>query len=346
MSRGLSERRSCSLVGMSRSSYRYEARLRAADADLVGRLRALAGQPHKTRYGYRRAWADLRRAGLMVNHKRVHRLWRWAGLTQPRRRRRKRSKPEAGVPRAATCPNDVWTYDFIHDACFGGRKLRMLTVVDEFTRECLAIEVATSLPSGRVITVLERLFEERGGPDYIRSDNGPEFIAGRVRRWLGERGSETIYITPGHPWENAREESFNGRFRDECLNMEVFSNVVEARVVIEEWRHHYNEERPHSSLGRRTPREFREAWLADHQVEAKAVVVGLSHCGQPDGRGKGREPEAEDRARSPAPDAPISTATRRGARVAPLRNPILRPGKEYHTAGTQTMAREDAQQRA
>jgi putative transposase len=282
----------------------------------------------------------------MVNHKRVHRLWRLAGSTQPRRSRKKRSKPEAGVPRAATRPNDVWTYDFIHDACFGGRKLKMLTVVDEFTRECLAIEVATSLPSGRVITVLERLFEERGGPEYIRSDNGPEFIAERVQRWLEERGSETIYITPGHPWENAHEESFNGRFRDECLNMEVFSNVVEARVVIEEWRRHYNEERLHGSLGYRTPREFREVWLADHQVEAGAAVLGLSHCGQPDGRGKNREPEAEGRARSPAPVGPISTATRLGARVAPLRSPILRPGKKYHTARTETKATEHAQQRA
>jgi hypothetical protein len=197
------------------------------------------------------------------------------------------------MPRAATRPNEVWTYDFIHDACFGGRKLKMLTVVDEFTRECLAIEVATSLRSERVIAVLRRLFEERGGPEYIRSDNGPEFIAELIRRWLKERSLETIYITPGHPWENAHEESFNGRFRDECLNMEVFSNVAEARVVIEQWRRHYNEERPHSSLGYRAPAEFLEAWLADQQLETRDM--GLPHSGSPDAgqeqeRGQSHEP--------------------------------------------------------
>ena len=294
MSRGLSERRSCALVGMSRSSFRYRARPREADEALVWRLRALARTPRKERYGYRRMWVELGRSGLMVNPKRVRRLWRLAGLSLSRRASKKRSKPTGGVPRQATRPNEVWTYDFIHDACFGGRKLKMLTVVDEFTRESVGIEVSTRLPSSRVIEVLDRLFAERGSPEHLRSDNGPEFIARKVRRWLMEHGSDTIYITPGHPWENAYEESFHGRFRDECLNMEVFTSVAEARVVIEGWRRHYNEERPHSRLGYRTPAEFRAAWTtagASPQAEALSRV-GLSHGGPPDEGGSDGQSEA------------------------------------------------------
>jgi len=293
MSRGLSERRSCALVGMSRSSFRYGARSREADEVLVRRLRELARTPRKERYGYRRVWVELRRAGLVVNHKRVRRLWRLAGLSLPRKVGKKRSKPTGSMPRHATRPNEVWTYDFIHDACFGGRKLKMLTVVDEFTRESLWIEVSTRLPSSRVIEVLDRLFEERGQPEHLRSDNGPEFIAKKVRGWLMEHGSETIYITPGHPWENAYEESFHGRFRDECLNMEVFTSVAEARVVIEGWRRHYNEERPHSRLGYRTPAEFRAAWTtagASPQAEA-CSRMGLSHGRPPDEGGSDGQSE-------------------------------------------------------
>lgn len=284
MSRGLSERRSCALVGISRSSFRYGRRGREEDEELAERLRQIARARRKDRYGYRRAWAELRRSGLRVNHKRVRRLWRREGLSLPRRSAKKRRKPTGGVPRQATCPNEVWTYDFIHDACLGGRKLKMLTVVDEFTRESLVIEVATNLPSSRVIEVLARLVEERGVPGHLRSDNGPEFIARAVRTWLGERGAETIYITPGHPWENAYEESFHGRFRDECLNMEVFTSVAEARVVVEDWRRHYNEERPHSSLGYRTPVEFREAWeSANRNPPARGgAKAGLPLWGPPD----------------------------------------------------------------
>lgn len=294
MSRGLSERRSCALVGMSRSSFRYQARPREADEALVRRLRRLSRTPRKERYGYRRMWVELRRSGLMVNPKRVRRLWRLAGLSLSRRASRKRSKPTGSVPREATRPNEVFTYDFIHDTCFGGRKLKMLTVVDEFTRECLWIEVSTSLPSSRVVEVLERVLAERGSPEYLRSDNGPEFIAKQVRTWLTEHGSATIYITPGHPWENAYEESFHGRFRDECLNMEVFTSVAEARVVIEGWRRHYNEERPHSRLGYRTPAEFRAAWApAGASPEAEAPSrVGLSHSGPPDEGGGDGQSEA------------------------------------------------------
>ena len=310
MSRGLSERRSCALVGMSRSSFRYGARSREADEALVRRLRELARTPRKERYGYRRMWVELRRSGLVVNPKRVRRLWRLAGLSLSRRAGKKRSKPTGSMPRHATRPNEVWTYDFIHDACFGGRKLKMLTVVDEFTRESLWIEVSTRLPSSRVIEVLDRLFEERGQPEHLRSDNGPEFIAKKVRGWLTEHGSETLYITPGHPWENAYEESFHGRFRDECLNMEVFMSVAEARVVIEGWRRHYNEERPHSRLGYRTPAEFRAAWSpvdGNPQTEA-SLPMGLSHGGPPD------EGRSDGQSETPCP-CPYGHPARRSGRT-------------------------------
>lgn len=164
------------------------------------------------------------------------------------------------MPCQATRPDQVWTYDFIHDACFGGRTLKMLTVTDEFTRESLTIETRTSLPSAQVIAVLERLVAEHGAPEYIRSDNGPEFIARRVQAWLAQAGVTTYYVEPGSPWQNPFAESFHGKFRDECLNMETFTSLAEAQVVIEAWRQDYNEERPHSRLGYRTPREFRKAW--------------------------------------------------------------------------------------
>jgi putative transposase len=153
-------------------------------------------------------------------------------------------------------PNQVWTYDFVFDRCANGQKLKILTVVDEYTRESLAVETATSIRSGKVVKVLAALMAARGAPEHLRSDNGPQFVAARVREWLSEQSIKTLYIEPGHPWENAVGESFNGRLRDECLNVEWFSNLAEAKVVIESWRRHYNEERPHSSLDYRTPNEF------------------------------------------------------------------------------------------
>jgi putative transposase len=226
----------------------------------------------RKRYGYRRAWVQLRRQGEVVNHKRVYRLWRLAGLCLPRRRPKRPRPGTDPVPCQATRPGQVWTYDFIHDACFGGRKLKMLTVTDEFTRESLAIETRTSLPSTEVIAVLERLVAAHGAPEYIRSDNGPEFIAHRVKEWLAQAGVTTRYIEPGSPWQNPFAESFHGKFRDECLNMETFTSLAEAQVVIESWRQDYNEERPHSSLGYQTPREYKEAW---YQAESARLVEGL-----------------------------------------------------------------------
>jgi putative transposase len=257
--RGVSERRACRLLHIGRSSLRYRP---CADRDeaLRQRLRDLA-QRHP-RYGYRRAWAVFRREGWTINVKRVHRLWQELGLSLPRsRRRRRRGGGRDPVPVRAERPNHVWTYDFLKDHCANGQALRILTLVDEFTRECLAIEVGASLGAQRVIAVLERAFTGHGQPEWLRSDNGPEFIAQVLKRWLVERGPRPWYIDPGCPWQNPYGESFNGRLRDECLNRELFANRHEAAVVLEAWRHEYNEDRPHSSLGYRTPREFRAAWI-------------------------------------------------------------------------------------
>ena len=181
-------------------------------------------------------------------------------LPRPRRRRRRRGGGQDPVPVRAERPDHVWTYDFLKDHCANGQALRILTLVDEFTRECLAIEVGASLGARRVIAVLERVFAEQGQPEWLRSDNGPEFIAQVLKRRLAERGPKPRYIDPGCPWQNPYGESFNGRLRDECLNRELFANRREAAVVLEVWRQEYNAERPHSSLDYRTPREFRAAW--------------------------------------------------------------------------------------
>jgi putative transposase len=281
--RDVSERRSCELVGISRSSFRYIEHIRD-EGDLAERLRKISNR-HK-RYGYRRAWAVLRRNGEKVNIKRVYRVWKKEGLTLPRRRPRKRRKGTGEVPCKAICPNHVWTYDFIHDALVSGRKLKILTIVDEFTRYCLKIEPDRSIKATKVVEILKRLFEEHGAPSYIRSDNGPEFIADVIKKHLFELKIKTIYIDPGSPWQNAFEESFHGRFRDECLNMEEFRSIAEARVITEMWRREYNEERPHSSLNYMTPLEFKEAF---EKSEAQ-TKMSLSHSGLPDGKAEREKP--------------------------------------------------------
>lgn len=174
----------------------------------------------------------------------------------PRKRPRRRVAASRPRPTPATGPNHVWAYDFVHDTCANGQKLKCLTIVDEWTHESLAIEVAGNIRSRRVLEVLAKLVSVRGAPRYLRSDNGPEFVATAVLRWLTESGIDTAYIAPGKPWQNGVDESFNGKFRDECLDMEWFRSRAEAVVVIEAWRRHYNEVRPHSSLGYLTPNEF------------------------------------------------------------------------------------------
>ncbi len=208
------------------------------------------------RYGYRRVTALLHREGWRVNHKRVERLWRREGLKVPQKQpKRGRLWLNDGscLRLRAEYPNHVWSYDFVFDRTHDGRPLRMLTIVDEYTRECLAIEVERKLGSNDVLDRLADLFVNRRTPDYIRSDNGPEFTTHAVRRWLARVGVRTLFIEPGSPWENGYVESFNGKLRDEFLNGELFYTLTEGKILTEKWRRMYNEIRPHSSLGYRPP---------------------------------------------------------------------------------------------
>ncbi len=259
----VSERRACKVIGQSRMTQRYKTTQPDKDKALTADILTLAAR-HK-RYGYRMITAKLRQAGWVVNHKRVQRIWQKEGLQVPYRRNIKKvmgSSANSCSVKKAEYPNHVWTYDFVSDQTEDGRKLRLLTVLDEFTRESLAIEVARSMPAGDVISVLDYLFMLRGVPKLIRSDNGPEFIAHSITRWLYDQGIEAIHIAPGSPWENGYIESFNGKFRDEVLNRELFYSVKEAKVIVEDWRMEYNHHRPHSSLGYKTPAEFAASCIA------------------------------------------------------------------------------------
>lgn len=264
--RGLSYRRACALLRVARSSLRYESRLARRDAPVVERMRALSAQ--YPRYGYRRIRIFLAREGHAMSADRAHRLWRSSHLQVPRKRPRRRVAASRPRPLPPARANQVWAYDFVFDSCANGQQLKCLTVIDEWTRECLAIDVAGGIRSSRVIEVLARLISVRGAPAFIRSDNGPEFVSTVILRWLTESGINTAHIAPGKPWENGTDESFNGRFRDECLNQEWFRNRREARTVIEDWRHHYNHVRPHSSLGYMTPNEFKATSTPNQFVEA------------------------------------------------------------------------------
>ena len=252
---GVSERAACRAVGLGRASYRYRARP-TDEAEQRRRETAVALARQHPRYGYRRVAALLRRQGEPVSRNWVWRVWREEGLAVPRRRSRKRRTGAPAVwPVRATRRGEVWTYDFLFDATERGQALKLLVVLDEHTRECHRIRVGRGLDSDAVIDTLAALFEELGPPAYLRSDNGGEFIAAQVQAWLGACGTATAYIAPGHPWENGFAESFNGKFRDECLNGEAFWGAEHAQVVVERWRRQYNEERPHSALGYRTPAE-------------------------------------------------------------------------------------------
>jgi len=270
--RGLSSRRACALLVVARSSLGYVSRLQTRDAPAVQAMRELAAQ--YPRYGYRKIRIFLERRGHAMSAERTYRLWRQAGLQVPRRRPRRRVATGRPRPTPPTAINHVWAYDFVFDTCADGRSLKCLTIVDEFTRECLAIDVAGSIRSGRVIEVIARLVSVHGAPRYLRSDNGPEFVATAMLRWLQSARIETAFIDPGKPWQNGTDESFNGKFRDECLTIEWFRNRLEAQVGIERWRRHYNEERPHMSLGDRTPAEFKRqvqsqsGWLGERPERA------------------------------------------------------------------------------
>lgn len=254
--RGVSQRRACTLIQVSRAMLGYEHRQPQKDALVASRMKELSEQ--YPRYGYRRIRIFLGRDGFPMSVSRAWRLWSTQHLQLPRRRPRRRVAASRPRPLAPTRANQVWSYDFVFDACANGQQLKCLTMIDEFTKEALAIEVAGSIRSAKVIEVLSRLISQRGAPAYLRSDNGPEFVATALLKWATENKIETALIEPGKPWQNGMTESFNGRFRDECLSVEWFRNRLEAKVVIKEWLAHYNEVRPHSSLEYQTPKEFVE----------------------------------------------------------------------------------------
>jgi putative transposase len=251
----MSERQACKLLEVDRSSYRYEPQPRQ-DGPLREELVALAKQ--KPRYGYRRLGVLLERRGWKMNHKKLYRLYREEHLAVRRLKRKRLVRPAAPVAEL-TRANQEWAMDFVMDGLATGRAVRALTVVDEYTRECLAIEVDSCLSSRRVTRVLEWVIQRRGKPEAMRCDNGPEFTSRHFLAWCEEQQIRLIHIQPGRPMQNGRVESFNGRLRDECLNANWFATMNEAKQKIETWRGEYNQERPHSSLGYRTPREFAAA---------------------------------------------------------------------------------------
>jgi putative transposase len=258
--RGLSRRRACALLAVARSTIGYVSRLVARDAPVLAPLRTLAGQ--YPRYGYRTIRIFLERQGHALGTDRMYRLWRQERLQVPKKRPRRRVAASRPRPQMPTAVNHVWAYDFVFDTCADGRMLKCLTVIDEFTRECLAIDVAGGIRSGRVIEVLAQLVSVHGAPQYLRSDNGPEFVATAILHWLQQAQIETAFIDPGKPWQNGADESFNGKFRDQHLSLQWFRNRADAKVSIEAWRRHYNDVRPHSSLGYLTPAAFKAKHLA------------------------------------------------------------------------------------
>ena len=251
---GVTERRACAALGQSRGLQR-RTKIRPDDEEaLTADIIRLASQ--YGRYGYKRITALLRVDGWQVNHKRVERIWRQEGLKVPAKHKKKGRLylNDGSCIRLRPCwPNHVWAYDFVADQLKDGTKIRTLTVIDEYTRECLSLRTGYSLKADDVMDVLTDLFITRGIPDHIRSDNGSEFTAKSIKAWLPKLGVGTLYIEPGSPWENGYNESFNGRLRDECLNGETFYTLKEAQVILEQWRHHYNHIRPHTSLGYKPP---------------------------------------------------------------------------------------------
>lgn len=271
----LTERHACRLLGQWRGTQRYEPMLRTDEDTLTQAIVALATR--YGRYGYRRVTALLQRAGWSVGKDRVQRIWRREGLKVPPKQRPRarlwlndgsciRLRPERR--------NQVWSYDFVSAMTHDGRMLRLLVLIDEYTRECLAIRVARRLGRYEVIETLADVMLWRGIPEHLRSDNGPEFVAQELRKWLAKVGTGTLYIEPGSPWENGYCESFNGKLRDECLNGEIFYSLKEAQVVIEKWRVEYNTQRPHSALGYRPPAPAAGSpWGRPNQISQPTAVM-------------------------------------------------------------------------
>ena len=258
---GVSERWACRVVGQHRSTQRREPIVAGDERPLRAALREVAAR--RPRWGYRRAHAQLVDEGWIVNRKRVQRLWREEGLRVPPRRRKRQRLGESTVPAdrlRAQRPGHVWAIDFQFDQAVNGRVIKLLNIVDEFTREALAMDVATSITADDTVKTLERLARERGAPGHVRCDNGPELTAHALRDWCRFSKAETAFIEPGAPWQNPFVESFNARVRDELLDVEQFSCLAEARVVISDWRDDYNHHRPHSALGMQAPATFAATW--------------------------------------------------------------------------------------
>lgn len=249
----MSERRASQLIGVHRQTIRYRSR-KTADAQLAEKVREIALE--KRRYGYRRIHMILKRAGIKVNHKKVYRIYKQNGLKVSKRGGRKKALGSRKIVNLVTRANQRWALDFVHDALANGRKLRLLTIVDVFTRECLGITVGTAMSGKQVIETLKDLIRERGAPESILSDNGTEFTSNAVLQWCHETKVQWHYIQPGKPQQNGSVESFNGKLRDECLNEYWFTSFLEAQRLIEEWREYYNQKRPHSALRGKTPHEM------------------------------------------------------------------------------------------
>jgi putative transposase len=269
---GVSERWACRVVGQHRSTERYEPKRAEEDQALRAELRKFSKE--RPRWGYRRAHHHLREEGWDVNRKRVQRLWREEGLRVPVRKRKRRRLGSSTVPAErlrAERPNHVWAFDFQFDQTADGRALKLLNIVDEFTRESLAMLVARSIDAETVVGALQRLYGERGAPELLRCDNGPEMTAHALRDWCTLSGTGTAFIEPGSPWQNPYVESFHSRVRDELLDVEEFFCLAEARVVIGDWQKDYNHSRPHSALGMRAPSAFAAAHAATEITDRKAA---------------------------------------------------------------------------
>ena len=280
----VSERRACKLLEMDRSSYRYEPQ---PDRSAVLRQELIALARQKPRYGYRRLGVLLERRGYRANHKRLYRIYCEEHLAVRRLRRKRLRRPAVPVMLLSRA-NQEWSMDFVMDGLATGRALRLLTMVDNYTRECLAIEVDSCLSSQRVTRVLEWVIEQRGAPEAIRCDNGPEFASRHFLAWCEQRRIGLVHIQPGRPMQNGHVESFNGRLRDECLNANWFATLADARTKIEAWREDYNEQRPHSSLNYQTPREFasrmgsaRKDFCVDEVGQGNSIAVPLPHTPVP-----------------------------------------------------------------
>jgi len=257
----------CRRVGLARSTWKYEERVPADEEAAMAHLKDLAER--FPRFGYRRIAVMLKREGRPMNRKRVQRLWQKAGLQVPKKRCKKRTwRKEEPWPDRGRCTNHVWTVDFLFDRTIDGKSIKVLSVLDEYTRECVALPCARSMTAMDVARVLEKAAKKRGAPAYVRSDNGPEFISIALQEWTAERDSQMRYVKPGSPWQNGCVESFHDKLRDEFLQQETFATVAEARVLLESWRMQYNQIRPHSSLGYLTPKEF-----ADHSCGADSAPL-------------------------------------------------------------------------